>query len=211
MTHAELRTALAIALPQLRGSTTLLTQLLNRSIRFIENLNDWPFMLTEPVSDVTEASQNSETVTSARSALDLTITGFSLIYLPIKVFNLLNPGADATANPLFWSWIKVPASNAIMIKWWPKATVTQTFQYKYYAYSAALSGDADTNWLTTNADGLIIAKSVISAQPFAKLDRDQFEGMMDIYKDELQGLYQLFGAEMPIKVTEEQRGQQQNG
>jgi hypothetical protein len=45
-----------------------------------------------------------------------------------------------------------------------------TYRYGYYAYSADLSADGDTNWLTTNAPDVLLYTALLMAAPY--LDED---------------------------------------
>lgn len=196
MTHVELQAALSLALSQIRGNTTLQTQLLNRAIRSIENLYSWPYMLTDVTSLTTTADQLAVTVGGSRAGLSVNINDFNLIYLPLKTFNTLQVGATSVATPLFWTWQKYATSDSIILRWWPAATISQDYGYQHYAYSTALSGASDHNWLTDYADGLVIAKTILLAQPFANVNQEKLAAARKQYNDELQALASIAGVNL---------------
>lgn len=110
-----------------------------------------------------------------RVAVSSNGASWSLGYIPPERFSEV---ANSTALPVEYTYL----DNAIKV---PGSASSYTLDY-YKAFTA-FSADADTNWLLTNAPGVLLYAALMESAPFLGAD-ERINGWFGMLKSAISGL-----------------------
>lgn len=143
----------------------------NTAMRKIERINNFNYMLSTTTSLAFADGSDSVTPPSDLKevvwwyAVENNSKNF-LEHVARKEIEKLELDTSPTEDrPTKWAWV---GTNFKVV---PTADQTYTNKMLYYAKSAELSSDSDTNWLTNNVPEVLIYGALLEATPYLKDDQ----------------------------------------